>query len=139
MVVDWASGTSDRADTLTDFLPGAEVVVCEPADIHVELEKAAARARSLGVRRRRHGERGGGGRPAPRPAPRGPPGGTLNHFAYDLGVEGPRDLSKAVKQGDAVRVDAGRFRSGGTRGIFLNTPSPGSIRSWCGSGSSGRL
>ena len=126
MVVNSASGTADRADSLPDFLPGAEVIACEPADIQAELEKAAARARVLGVC-------GGDGtvNTAAQVALRHGlplavlPGGTLNHFAYDLGIEGPRDLSKAIKQGDAVRVDVGRFTSGATRGIFLNTLSLG--------------
>ncbi|MDH6606293.1 diacylglycerol kinase family enzyme [Streptomyces sp. SAI-208] len=48
------------------------------------------------------------------------PGGTLNHFAYDLGVEGARDLTRAVQQGEAVRVDAGRFTSDGHEGVFVN-------------------
>lgn len=126
MVVNSASGTADRADALPDFLPAAELVACEPADIQAELEKAAARARVLGVC-------GGDGtvNAAAQVALRHGlplavlPGGTLNHFAYDLGIEGPRDLSKAIRQGDAVRVDVGRFRSGATRGIFLNTLSLG--------------
>ncbi|MFE9601097.1 bifunctional phosphatase PAP2/diacylglycerol kinase family protein [Streptomyces hokutonensis] len=126
MVVNAASDTADRADALTDFLPGAELVVCEPADIPAELEQAAACARVLGVC-------GGDGtvNAAAEVALRHGlplavlPGGTLNHFAYDLGVEGPRDLSRAIKQGDAVRVDVGRFTSGTTRGIFLNTLSLG--------------
>jgi undecaprenyl-diphosphatase len=90
------------------------------------LEKAAARARVLGVC-------GGDGtvNAAAEVALRHGlplavlPGGTLNHFAYDLCVEGPRDLSRAITQGDAVRVDVGRFTSGATRGIFLNTLSLG--------------
>jgi undecaprenyl-diphosphatase len=53
------------------------------------------------------------------------PGGTLNHFALDLGVEDVRDLSRALRQGDAIRVDVGLFSSGDTRGCFLNTCSLG--------------
>jgi undecaprenyl-diphosphatase len=53
------------------------------------------------------------------------PGGTLNHFAYDLGVEDVRALSRAVERGEAVRVDVGRFVSGGKRGVFVNTLSLG--------------
>ncbi|MEU6125801.1 phosphatase PAP2 family protein, partial [Streptomyces sp. NPDC047123] len=41
------------------------------------------------------------------------PGGTLNHFALDLGVEDERDLSRAVQRGEAVRVDVGRFTCDG--------------------------
>ncbi len=64
------------------------------------------------------------------------PGGGLNHFAYDIGVEEPRDLCRAVEEGGAVAVDVGRFTSPDdgdglaaarerTEGIFLNTFSIG--------------
>ncbi|MDG4866322.1 diacylglycerol kinase family protein, partial [Streptomyces sp. T-3] len=54
------------------------------------------------------------------------PGGTLNHFAYDLGVEDARDLTRAVSAGEAVAVDVGRFSAGGVQaGHFVNTFSLG--------------
>jgi undecaprenyl-diphosphatase len=90
------------------------------------LEKAATRARVLGVC-------GGDGtvNAAAEVALRHGiplavlPGGTLNHFAHDLGVEGERDLVHALQEGEAVQVDVGRFTSGGREGIFLNTCSLG--------------
>ncbi|MET8243679.1 phosphatase PAP2 family protein [Streptomyces sp. NPDC005202] len=126
VVANTASGTADRARTLRDALPQAEVVECEPADVPGELEKAAARARVLGVC-------GGDGtvNAAAEVALRHGlplavlPGGTLNHFAYDLGVEDVRGLSRALARGEAVRVDVGRFVSGDKQGIFLNTFSLG--------------
>jgi undecaprenyl-diphosphatase len=129
MVANTGSGSSGRADgvrALRDSLPAAEVVECDPADVRAELEKAASRARVLGVC-------GGDGtvNAAARIALRHGlplavlPGGTLNHFAYDLGVEGVRDLSRAVQEGEGVRVDVGRFTGGGQEGIFLNTFSLG--------------
>ncbi|PZT70961.1 phosphoesterase [Streptomyces sp. SW4] len=126
MVANIASGTSDRVRALCDALPGAEVVECEPGDVREELEKAAGRARVLGVC-------GGDGtvNAAAEVALRYGlplavlPGGTLNHFAYDLGVEDVRALCRALEQGEAVRVDVGRFVSGEQRGIFLNTFSLG--------------
>jgi diacylglycerol kinase family enzyme/membrane-associated phospholipid phosphatase len=126
MVANTGSGTADRVRALRDLLPAAEVVECEPADVPAELEKAAARARVLGVC-------GGDGtvNAAAEVALRHDlplavlPGGTLNHFAYDLGVEGVRDLGGAVQEGEGVRVDVGRFTSDGRRGIFLNTCSLG--------------
>jgi undecaprenyl-diphosphatase len=126
MVANTGAGTPDRVRALRDALPRARAVECEPADIRAELEKAATRARVLGVC-------GGDGtvNAAAEVALRHGlplavlPGGTLNHFAHDLGVEGDRDLSHALRQGDAVRVDVGRFSSGATRGIFLNTCSLG--------------
>src|SRR6185437_9474903 len=40
------------------------------------------------------------------------PGGTLNHFAYDLGIETYAEAARAVETGEAVAVDAARFRAG---------------------------
>ncbi|MYX20345.1 diacylglycerol kinase family protein, partial [Streptomyces sp. SID8380] len=60
------------------------------------------------------------------------PGGTLNHFAYDLGIEDVRDAYRAVELGEAVLVDVGRWRTecrdsedGWVSGFFLNTFSLG--------------
>lgn len=126
MVANTGSGTADRVRALLDVLPEAEVVECEPGDVRAELEKAAAHARVLGVC-------GGDGtvNAAAEVALRHGlplavlPGGTLNHFAYDLGVEDVRDLARALVHGHAVRVDVGQFRSGARRGVFLNTCSLG--------------
>jgi len=126
MVANIGSGTADRVRALSDGLPLAEIVECEPADIHAELEKAAARATVLGVC-------GGDGtvNTAAEIALRHGlplavlPGGTLNHFAYDLGVEDARTLTRAIQDGEGVRVDVGRFDAGETKGIFLNTCSLG--------------
>ncbi|MDN0198408.1 bifunctional phosphatase PAP2/diacylglycerol kinase family protein [Streptomyces sp. S.PNR 29] len=126
LVANTAAGTADRARALLDALPRAEVVECDPQDVPAELEKAAARARVLGVC-------GGDGtvNAAAEIALRHGlplavlPGGTLNHFAYDLGVEDARGLARALERGDAVRVDVGRFTSGDRAGVFLNTFSLG--------------
>ncbi|MFI6938431.1 bifunctional phosphatase PAP2/diacylglycerol kinase family protein [Streptomyces sp. NPDC050418] len=126
MVVNSGARTADRAHLLLAQLPGAELVECEPAALGEELEKAAERARVLGVC-------GGDGtvNTAARVALRHGlplavlPGGTLNHFAYDLGVEGERDLAQAITRGEAEAVDVGRFRAGDTDGVFLNTLSLG--------------
>ncbi|WP_320776054.1 bifunctional phosphatase PAP2/diacylglycerol kinase family protein [Streptomyces sp. CRN 30] len=126
MVANLGSGTSDRVRALCDALPLAEVIEAEPADVAEELEKAAGRARVLGVC-------GGDGtvNAAARVALRYGlplavlPGGTLNHFAYDLGVEDVRALCRALENGEGVRVDVGRFTSGEQSGIFLNTFSLG--------------
>ncbi|KUM78308.1 phosphatase PAP2 family protein [Streptomyces sp. ISL-22] len=126
VVANKGSRTADRVHALLDLLPRAELVECEPADIAAELRKAAGRARVLGVC-------GGDGtvNAAAEVALRHGlplavlPGGTMNHFAHDLGVEGERDLSRAVQRGEAVRVDVGRFTSDGQQGLFLNTCSLG--------------
>ncbi|MFD7390167.1 bifunctional phosphatase PAP2/diacylglycerol kinase family protein [Streptomyces sp. NPDC059852] len=126
MVVNKGSGTPDRVRALEDLLPRAEIVACEPSDIGAALERAAGHARVLGVC-------GGDGsvNTAAEVALRHGlplavlPGGTLNHFALDLGVEDEADLSRAVLRGEAVRVDVGRFRTPGRQGVFLNTCSLG--------------
>ncbi|MGW0605061.1 phosphatase PAP2 family protein [Streptomyces sp. NPDC002644] len=126
MVVNNASGSSDRALAIRDALPLAKVVQCEPEAVEEELERAASLAEVLGVC-------GGDGtvNTAARIALRHDlplavlPGGTLNHFAYDLGVEDVRALARALERGDAVKVDVGMFSTEGQSGIFLNTCSLG--------------
>jgi undecaprenyl-diphosphatase len=126
VVANEAAGSVDRVNALQAALPGTQVVLCRPDDVRVELEKAAAHARVLGVC-------GGDGtvNAAAEVALRHAlplavlPGGTLNHFAYDLGVEDVRDLARAVQGGEAVRVDAGRFTCDGKQRVFLNTCSLG--------------
>ncbi|MGV9888995.1 phosphatase PAP2 family protein [Streptomyces sp. NPDC003395] len=126
LVTNIAAGSADRVRALRDELPGAEVVECPPEEMPVQLEKAASRAVVLGVC-------GGDGtvNAAAEVALRHGlplavlPGGTLNHFALDLGVEDAGDLAGALTRGEAVRVDVGRFSSGERRGIFVNTLSLG--------------
>ncbi|ROP46590.1 bifunctional phosphatase PAP2/diacylglycerol kinase family protein [Streptomyces sp. PanSC9] len=126
VVANRASGTADRVRALHAALPMAETVECAPEEVRDELEKAAARARVLGVC-------GGDGtvNAAAEVALRHGlplavlPGGTLNHFAYDLHVEDERDLARAIRHGEAVRVDAGRFVTSDGEGLFLNTLSLG--------------
>ncbi|GGX90537.1 phosphoesterase [Streptomyces anandii JCM 4720] len=126
LVANSASGSADRARALRDALPKAEVVECEPEDVEAELERAAGHARVLGVCGGDGTVNTAAGVALRRGLPLAVlPGGTLNHFAYDLGVEDARDLSRAVEQGEGVRVDVGRFVSGRRRGVFLNTFSLG--------------
>ncbi|WP_208106452.1 bifunctional phosphatase PAP2/diacylglycerol kinase family protein [Streptomyces sp. GC420] len=130
VVVNSAAGSA-RAAQVRDALPLAEVVECRSGEALVaELEKAAANCRALGVC-------GGDGtvNAAAEAAIRHGvplavfPGGTLNHFASDLGLDDLHDTCRALASGDAVKVDVGRFTpepGSGTRpGIFLNTFSLG--------------
>ncbi|MFF3328109.1 bifunctional phosphatase PAP2/diacylglycerol kinase family protein [Streptomyces sp. NPDC002888] len=126
VVANTGAGTADRVRALRDALPLAEVVECEPQDVRGELERAAARARVLGV----CGGDGTVNTAAEVALRRGlplavVPGGTLNHFAHDLSVEDVRDLARAVRGGEGVRVDLGRFTCGDRQGVFLNTCSLG--------------
>ncbi|MFJ7254533.1 bifunctional phosphatase PAP2/diacylglycerol kinase family protein [Streptomyces sp. NPDC098085] len=132
VVVNEESGTATAtASLIRAALPHAEVVECAPDALSAELEKAAGRGRALGV----CGGDGTVNRAAAVAAGHGVPlavfpGGTLNHFAYDLGIETVDDTCAAVTAGDAVRVDLGRFRpgpegAGGAHGYFLNAFSLG--------------
>ncbi|MFJ4682320.1 bifunctional phosphatase PAP2/diacylglycerol kinase family protein [Streptomyces sp. NPDC088789] len=126
MVVNRGSGSADRARLLGDVLPRARIVECAPEEVAAELEKAAVGARVLGVCGGDGTVNTAAGVALRRGLPLAVlPGGTLNHFALDLGVEDARALGRAVAGGEAVRVDVGRFTSGGTDGIFLNTFSLG--------------
>ncbi|MET9254682.1 phosphatase PAP2 family protein [Streptomyces sp. NPDC003717] len=126
MVANVASGTSDRVRALCDALPRAEVIECEPGDVPAELEKAAERAVVLGVCGGDGTVNAAAGIALRHGVPLAVlPGGTLNHFAYDLGVEDARGLARALERGEGVLVDVGRFTSGSLSGIFLNTFSLG--------------
>lgn len=132
VVVNEESGTATATASLVrNALPRAEVVECAPEELSAELEKAARRGRALGI----CGGDGTVNRAAAVAAAHGLPlavfpGGTLNHFAYDLGIETVDDVCAALTAGDAVRVDLGRFRPGpegpdGGHGCFLNAFSMG--------------
>ncbi|WP_344026948.1 bifunctional phosphatase PAP2/diacylglycerol kinase family protein [Streptomyces luteireticuli] len=109
-------------------LPLAEVVVCAPEDSLPDvLEEAARRAAELG------GALGVFGGDGTANAAAGVavrhrvplavlPGGTYNHFAHDLGIGTVADAARAVRAGQAVTVDLGRF---GDEGLFINTFSIG--------------
>ncbi|NUK09430.1 phosphatase PAP2 family protein [Streptomyces lunaelactis] len=129
VVVNRQAGSADAAvPVVREALPLAEVVECTPDELPAELGKAVGRCRALGIL-------GGDGTislAASVAAAHGVPlavfpGGTLNHFAYDLGIESVDDTCRAIAAGDAVRVDLGRFTPGpdGGTGHFLNTFSLG--------------
>ncbi|NDZ83918.1 phosphatase PAP2 family protein, partial [Streptomyces sp. SID10853] len=133
VVVNKASGSAAAKSALVrDALPLADVVECEPGDLVATLEKAAQDCRALGI----CGGDGTVNRAAVVAARHGVPlavfpGGTLNHFAYDIGIEEVHDTCRALASGDAVKVDLGRFTPGpdgpdGEPGHFLNTFSLGS-------------
>ncbi|MEU4211838.1 phosphatase PAP2 family protein [Streptomyces sp. NPDC026206] len=128
-----AAARPDPAQVLRSALPRAEIVEWhEGADGHpgplaAALEAAASRAVELGGAL---GVLGGDGtvNAAAAAAMRHGlplavlPGGTLNHFAYDLGIESMADACRAMEAGEAVAVDVTRF---GRNGCFLNTFSIG--------------
>ncbi|GGX72165.1 hypothetical protein GCM10010358_28170 [Streptomyces minutiscleroticus] len=113
VVVNRSAAAPERARELLKVLPRAESVECEPSEVRAALEKAAARARVLGVC-------GGDGtvNTAAEVALRHGlplavlPGGALNRLAHDVGVRDVRDLVTALRQGEAVQVHVGLFSPG---------------------------
>jgi diacylglycerol kinase family enzyme/membrane-associated phospholipid phosphatase len=125
-----------------DMLPKAEIVCCDPrsGQLDEKLGQAARRAAELGGALGVCGGDGTVNTAATHALRAGVPlavlpGGTHNHFAYDLGIEEFADTCRAVQTGDAVAVDLGRFtplpsHSGDEDverepGYFLNTFSLG--------------
>jgi diacylglycerol kinase family enzyme/membrane-associated phospholipid phosphatase len=125
IVVNPSAGSSERAaEELRTALPEAEVVeLTEGDDLQEALEKAAGRGCAVGVA----GGDGSINTAAAIAADSGTPllvvpGGTLNHFAYALGLETIADAAQAVHDGRAVSVDRAVI-DGHT---FVNTASIGS-------------
>nr|WP_308120470.1 phosphatase PAP2 family protein [Streptomyces bambusae] len=140
VVVNNGAGTAAPAGlaAVRAALPRAELVRCPSWKLGAVLEEAAGRATVLGV----YGGDGTVNAGATAALRAGIPlavlpGGTLNHFALDLGLTGPEDTCRAVAAGHAVRVGVGRFTPGpaegggggggedGRAGYFLNTFSIG--------------
>ncbi|MFJ4774970.1 bifunctional phosphatase PAP2/diacylglycerol kinase family protein [Streptomyces sp. NPDC088762] len=130
VVVNTGSGTAANAglDVLRSRLPRAEVIECAGPGLAAALEEAASRAAVLGV----CGGDGTVNAAATAALTAGLPlavfpGGTLNHFALDLGLGGAEDTCRAVAAGQAVHVGVGRFAPGpeGRPGYFLNNFSIG--------------
>ncbi|CAL9440165.1 hypothetical protein SUDANB120_02223 [Streptomyces sp. enrichment culture] len=115
VVVNAGSGSAAAAglDVLRDRLPKAEVVECDGPDLRRELDAAAGRAAVLGV----CGGDGTVNAAATAALQAGLPlavfpGGTLNHFALDLGLTGAEETCRAIAEGRAVKVGVGRFTPG---------------------------
>lgn len=127
LVLNERAGAGDHADVLQAdlerLLPRCQVVrVGADDDIEVELKRAAGRAVVLGVA-------GGDGTvscaasiayEAQLPLAVFP-GGTLDHFAAELGITGVEDTAQAVREGSAVAVTVGSSDANGDGGYFLNT------------------
>ena len=125
VVVNPSAGSSGRtAEELRAELPEAEIVELEDgSDLPAALAEAAERGCAIGV----VGGDGSVNTAAQVAAESGKPlfvvpGGTLNHFAYALGLESIADAARAVREGRAVSVDRATI-DGHT---FVNTASIGS-------------
>jgi undecaprenyl-diphosphatase len=124
IVVNPSAGSSgEAAEALRKELPAAEVVeLGEDDDLLEALRGAAERGCVLGVA----GGDGSVNAAAALAAEKGlplmvVPGGTLNHFAYALGLDSVADAAGAVRDGRAAAVDRGVI-DGHT---FVNTASIG--------------
>lgn len=122
-----AAPAEDLREQLLRALPAAEVVVCHPDDdVAKLLDEAAARAKVLGVA-------GGDGTvncaanaALEHDVPLAVlPGGTLNHFAAELGIADLDDLVAALRRGEAAEVVVGSAAESGKGLYFLNTFSIG--------------
>jgi diacylglycerol kinase family enzyme/membrane-associated phospholipid phosphatase len=115
---------TDSTDELRTALPAARIVALDDGvDLGSALRRAAAGARALGI----VGGDGSINAAAVVALERECalvviPGGTLNHFARDLGLETVADAISAVQQGQLVEVDVGTIDGR----PFLNTASFGS-------------
>jgi undecaprenyl-diphosphatase len=124
-VVNAGAGSASRLDLdelLARELPEAEIIEADGEQLDAALSRAAE-ASVLGIA-------GGDGtiNAAAETALRAGkplvvlPAGTLNHFARDLGIDGPDDSVSAIRAGHAIAVDVGMIDGR----PFLNTASFGS-------------
>lgn len=118
------NGSESPVDALRHKLPAAELIeTSDDVPLDTALEKAAASGRAIGI----CGGDGSVNTAAHVAYESGKPlvvfpGGTLNHFARDLGIETLDDAVDAVTDGQAVGVDIGIIADK----PFLNTASIGS-------------
>lgn len=124
----------DRSQEVHGVLPHAEVLMCggDAAPLEKVLEEAAEYAKqhngALGVLGGDGTINAAAGVAVRHGLPLAVlPGGTHNHFAYDLGIETLAEAARAVEQGEAVAVDLACFRAGPHQEgqYFLNTFSIG--------------
>ncbi len=122
LVANEGGGSADQIDavekTLAELLPGAEVVRASD-DLEGALRTAAERAAVLGVMGGDGTVNCAAGIAMEKGLPLAVvPGGTLNHFAGELGLTTVEEVAEAVRDGSAVRVSIG---TAGDGLWFLNT------------------
>jgi undecaprenyl-diphosphatase len=127
VVINETAGSGSRADEveaeLTAALPKAEVVRCgEDDDVAKCLEAAAKRATVLGVMGGDGTVNCAAGIALTAKLPLAVvPGGTLDHFAGEVGVREVSDVIEAVRTGSAVEITVGSADEDGRDLYFLNT------------------
>jgi len=120
------AGAGARADELErellDRLPDARVVQVDGERFEDALHAAAAEATVLGVAGGDGSVNTAAGVALEAGLPLAVvPGGTLNHFAAELGVHGVDELAEAVRRGHGVDVTVGSAAATGDGLYFLNT------------------
>jgi undecaprenyl-diphosphatase len=125
VVINTGGGSADQADEveklLAEKLPRAEVVRAED-DIDKVLRDAAGRATVLGAMGGDGTLNCAAGIALEAGLPLAVfPGGTLNHFAADLGVSSAEEVVDALQDGSAVDVAVGSADPDGDGLYFLNT------------------
>ncbi|MCW2545045.1 MAG: phosphoesterase [Frankiales bacterium] len=125
LVVNEGGGSSDQADavekTLAELLPRAEVVRAAD-DVEQALRQAAGRCTVLGVMGGDGSINCAAGIALDAGVPLAVvPGGTLNHFAGELGIASVEDVVCALQAGTAVRIAVGSASADGDGLYFLNT------------------
>ncbi|WP_327085073.1 phosphatase PAP2 family protein [Nonomuraea sp. NBC_01738] len=121
-------GHRRAADRIGDLLPEARVLVREDdGDLMDLLERAARQGSALGVCGGDGTVNAAAGVALRHGLPLAVfPGGTLNHFALDLGIGTFEDTAHAVEHGDAVPVDLAMIHDAdGQERHFVNTFSVG--------------
>ncbi|HUR51851.1 MAG TPA: phosphatase PAP2 family protein [Mycobacteriales bacterium] len=125
LVINEGGGSSDQADAveklLAEKLPRAEVIRAQD-DLEDVLRKAAGRATVLGAMGGDGTLNCAAGIALDKGLPLAVfPGGTLNHFAADLGVGSVEDVVAAIQQGCGIQVSVGSAAPDGDGLYFLNT------------------
>ncbi|WP_433869494.1 diacylglycerol/lipid kinase family protein [Saccharopolyspora sp. CA-218241] len=132
LLVNAAAGLRDQTGGLAELWPEATAVSPAPGEdlallLHRALDASPHPVRAIGVA-------GGDGTVAAAASVAATrrlplvvvPAGTLNHFARDVGVTGPGDADRALRDGSAVHVDLGTVRiDDGPAHWFVNTASLG--------------
>ncbi len=114
LVVIAESAAGERIEALREALPLAEFVVCDATELPAELEKAADRARAVGVCGNDTAVNVAAAVALRHALPLAVlPGGASERFAYEIDAEEARDVCRAVETGSAVAVAAERLRMGG--------------------------
>jgi diacylglycerol kinase family enzyme len=127
VVINESAGSGERADEvereLTASLPKVEVVRCATGDdVAACLEAAAKKARVLGVMGGDGTVNCAAGIALAHALPLAVlPGGTLDHFAGEVGLREVSDVVAAVRAGSAVEITVGSADPAGRDLYFLNT------------------